>query len=338
MIKSDLATMVVDFGNNKSNPRNAKIIGITPHHMAGKMLADDCAKSHLYSDRQSSAQYYIGYDGGICAGVSEDRRAWTSSSRPNDHSHITIEVSNDGGEPNWHISDAAYKSLVNLCADICRRYDIDPHFTGEAGASITYHQMFAATDCPGPYLKNLIDSGKFEEDIKIAMGKEPKPQPVKTLYRVQTGAFRDVNGARDLEARLKDDEFDTYIVIVGELYKVQCGAFSSKKNAEKLAKELTDAGYETFITTNANDSAIKEGTDKVDPVEKLGYWIGEQYTVLVNRLNVRSGPSMKNAVIGVVRIEEKVTVLDAQKIGSEVWIKIGDNRWICAIGEYRYVG
>jgi len=338
MVKSDLATQVVDFGSNKSNPRNEKIIGVTPHHMAGKMTAEDCAKSHLYSDRQVSANYYIGYDGEICAGVSENRRSWTSDSRANDYSHICIEISNDGGDPDWHISDKAYKSLVNLCADICKRYDIEPHFTGNAGASITYHQMFSATACPGPYLKGIIDSGKFENDIKVAMGKDPKPQPVKTLYRVQTGAFKELDNAKNLEESLKNDGFDTYIVNVGELYKVQCGAFSSKKNAEKLEKELKDAGYDAFITTDANDSAIKSGIDKIDPVEKLGFWIGNTYTVLVNLLNVRSGASMNHEIVGTVKNGQKVTVIDAQMNGSEVWIKIDHDKWICGIGKYRYVG
>jgi hypothetical protein len=328
MVKSKLATKVVDFGVNKSNPRNTKIIGITPHHMAGVSLADDCARGHLYSNRQASANYYIGYDGTICAGVSEDRRAWTSSSRPNDHSHITIEVSNSKCGSDWPISDAAYKALVNLCADICKRYDITPHFSGGKDGTITYHQMFEKTDCPGPYLKRIIDSGKFEKDIIEAMGEEiTPPSPTKTLYRVQAGAFKNVNGARDLEARLKDDEFDAYVVKVGDLYKVQCGAFKTKSYAEKLVKELADAEYEAFITTNLA-MTVKPGEPKIDPVEKLGYWVDNEYRVVVKLLNVRSGAGLNYSILDRVRLGDSIKILDAKMVGSEVWVKI-DKGWVC---------
>lgn len=166
---STLVDTTVDFGTKKSNNRTQPIIRLTPHHMAGNMGAAECAKYHLNSSRQASANYYIGTDGTICGGVSEDRRAWTSSSEWNDQRAITIEVANNTFEPNWTISDKAYKSLVMLCADICRRYGINPHFDGTKNGTITYHKMFASTGCPGPYLQNIIDSGKFEQDIKAEM-------------------------------------------------------------------------------------------------------------------------------------------------------------------------
>ena len=94
MVKSSLATEVYDFGTKNSNPRNQKVCRITIHHMAGNIGAKECAKMH-YNGSSSSANYYIGTDGVICAGVSEDRRAWTSGNRPNDYSAITIEVANN---------------------------------------------------------------------------------------------------------------------------------------------------------------------------------------------------------------------------------------------------
>lgn len=172
---SDLCNNVFDFGNKNSNDRVEKVSKITPHHMAGNLTADFCARMH-YSGN-ASANYYIGSDGKITGGVSETRRAWTSSSPWNDQRAITFEVANDSGNPDWHISDKAYASLVKLCADICKRYGIDPHFTGDKNGSITMHKMFDSTACPGPTLENRIRSGQFERDIKSAMGTQPTPQP-----------------------------------------------------------------------------------------------------------------------------------------------------------------
>ena len=75
---------------NKCNAREGAIKKITPHHMAGNMGAAACAKYHRDSDRQASANYYIGTNGTIWGGVPEEFRAWTSSSWDNDNQAITI--------------------------------------------------------------------------------------------------------------------------------------------------------------------------------------------------------------------------------------------------------
>ena len=90
--------------------------------------------------------------------MEECNRAWTSSSRENDDQAVTIEVANEemGGE--WRVSDQAYESLLELCADICRRNDIpELRFTGDETGSLTLHSMFQSeTECPGPYLERRM--------------------------------------------------------------------------------------------------------------------------------------------------------------------------------------
>ena len=277
MQTSKLATLSVDFGNKKSNPRKYKVSKITPHHMAGIMAADDCARSHLYSNRESSANYYIGNDGLICSGPGEDRRCWTSASRENDHAAITIEISNSGKGPDWPISAAAYNSLVNLCADICQRYGITPHFNGDPSGSITIHKMFQKTDCPGPYLERIIRSGQLERDIRERMqAPAPEPDPGEPIiYRVQTGAFKEPRYALAIGAQMNDAGFDTYMVKVGGMIKVQAGAFKSKKYANELLQQLSEAGFEAFITTEAG-VPYKPGTGKRSAEEiAREVWMGK---------------------------------------------------------------
>lgn len=217
--------------------------------MAGQIGAEACARMHRDGTREASANYYIGPDGTICAGVSEDRRAWTSSSNWNDQRAITIEVSNNSGAPNWTISDASYKALIKLCADICKRYNIVPAYTGHTDATLTVHNMFSATACPGPYLMRLHQNGQIQNDIKKAMGNQPAPQPQPTgkLYRVQVGAFKKKGNADNLAKKLKAQGYDVIVKKVGDLYKVQCGAFSKKENADALYKKLVKDGYKPFI-------------------------------------------------------------------------------------------
>lgn len=207
MVKSDLATEVVDFGTRNSNPRNQKVCRITIHHMAGNLGAVECAKMHM-NTATSSANYYIGTDGTICAGVSEDRRAWTSGSRENDHSAITIEVANNSGAPNWTVSDKAYKACIALCADICQRYGIKPHYNGEKTGTLTIHRMFQNTDCCGAYLIGKHEDGSIERDIIEKMGGASGK-----LYKVQTGAFAVKENAERQRDKLIDLGFkDAFIV------------------------------------------------------------------------------------------------------------------------------
>jgi hypothetical protein len=209
MVKSDLATEVVDFGTRNSNPRNQKVCRITIHHMAGNLGAVECAKMHM-NTATSSANYYIGSDGTICAGVSEDRRAWTSGSRENDHSAITIEVANNSGAPNWTVSDKAYKACIALCADICQRYGINPHYNGEKTGTLTIHRMFQNTDCCGAYLIGKHEDGSIERDIIEKMGGASGK-----LYKVQTGAFAVKENAERQRDKLVDLGFkDAFIVEV----------------------------------------------------------------------------------------------------------------------------
>ena len=147
---------------NCNHPRNHKIDTITIHHMAGNLSVETCGKIFQNPKRQASSNYGIGTDGRIGLYVHEVDRAWTSGSPANDHRAITIEVANDGGaDTNWHVSDTALKSLINLLTDICIRNGIkklvwsdnkDNRVNHKNGCNMTVHRDFQATACPGPYL------------------------------------------------------------------------------------------------------------------------------------------------------------------------------------------
>lgn len=140
---------------NCNKPRNHKIDKITIHHMAGTMSVESCGKMFANPARQASSNYAIGYDGRVACYVEEANRAWTSGNAENDHRAVTIEVSNDGGAPDWHVSDKVLAKLIDLCVDICKRNGIERlNFTGDKNGNLTMHKWFQATNCPGPYLES----------------------------------------------------------------------------------------------------------------------------------------------------------------------------------------
>lgn len=146
--------------SNYTKGRNGyKICKITPHIMAGVLTGEQCARNIFGNpNRNASANYCIGNEGDIVCNVEEENRAWTSSNRTNDYQAITIEVSNSSTGGKWPISDVAWNSLVALCVDICKRYNFRLTYDGTPNGSLTRHNMFKNTSCPGPYLQ-----GRFQE-------------------------------------------------------------------------------------------------------------------------------------------------------------------------------
>ena len=68
-------------------------------------------------------------------------------------------------------------------------------------------------------------------------------------YRVQTGAFMRKAYAEDLLYQLLGQNYPAYILKDGNFYKVQVGAFRNLDNAVRMEEVLRRQGYSTFITT-----------------------------------------------------------------------------------------
>lgn len=173
--KSKLVSKEILSPNNST--RTGRIRRSTPHHTAGKLTAEAIAKLFVPTSRKASPSYCIGFDGDSVLSVPEDRRPWTSSSSINDNLAITFEISNSAGGPDWPISDESLNTWVDIQIDICEFYGYkgvkyvekpanivganavenwiktweDPNYL-----TITLHQWFAATACPGPYFMRKL--------------------------------------------------------------------------------------------------------------------------------------------------------------------------------------
>lgn len=197
----------------------------------------------------------------------EKDRSWCSSSAANDNRAITIEVASDATEP-YAVNDKAYAALLDLVTDICRRNGIkklvwstkkNERVNHLNGCNLTVHRDYANKSCPGNYLYERQGAIAAEVNKRLgASAAEPETPSsgTGTLYKVQTGAFKQKSNAQTLEKKLKAAGFDTYVVNTGGYYKVQVGAFSKKANAEAMLAKLKAAGYsDAFITTGSGGTA-----------------------------------------------------------------------------------
>lgn len=168
-MSSPLVNVVIPANeNNFSYGRNGySIQKITIHHMAGIMSAEDCGYLFQNPYRETSSNYGIGVNGEIGLYVAEENTSYCDSNWVSNCTSITIENSNDSVGGDWHVSDATLNSLIRLCADISKRNGLGLLVPGQ---NLTWHSMYAATTCPGDYLRSRMQY-IADEANKIILGK-----------------------------------------------------------------------------------------------------------------------------------------------------------------------
>lgn len=141
--------------SNYTKGRSGKQIQeITIHHMAGRLTAQRCGEIFQRVGRNGSTHYGVGYDGTIGLYVDEANTAWANSNWDANCRAVTIETANDSTGGDWPVNDITLNSLIRLVADIAKRNNLIPLVKGK---NLTWHQMYSATACPGPYLLSKMD-------------------------------------------------------------------------------------------------------------------------------------------------------------------------------------
>lgn len=200
---------------NKSNGRTHNITRITIHCFVGQVTVERGLEVFADQNRRASCNYVIGKDGKIGLCVNESDRSWCSSNADNDNRAVTIEVASDTVSP-YTVTEEAYASLLNLVEDIARRNGKDNLiWFGDKDKSTSYlpkdnelvltvHRWFANKACPGQY---LLD--KHHEIVRI-VNNRLRPSSGK-LYRVQVGAFSNLDNAKRLESEIRAKGYSTII-------------------------------------------------------------------------------------------------------------------------------
>lgn len=198
-----------NLSNKHSGPRTEKIDRITPHCVVGQWTAKKIADYFKTIDRDASCNYGIGKDGDVCLVVEEKYRSWCSSSGANDQRAITIECASDAKSP-YKMNDKVYNTLVDLCADICRRNGKKKllwfndknkslnYIPADDEMVITVHRWFSNKSCPGDWLYNRLSdlatkvtASLNEEEVKLYRVRKDWPNAAS-----QIGAYRILDNAK----------------------------------------------------------------------------------------------------------------------------------------------
>lgn len=146
-----------------------QIVGVTPHCFVGYASMESAGAWFGKSSTQASCNYYIDPSGNVALIVPESQGSWCSSSKSNDMSHITIECASGKTAP-YEFTDATYKKLVQLTADIYQRHGISQAtWTGDTSGNVTAHYFFKQKECPGQWFREKLNSGQFCNDVNAIL-------------------------------------------------------------------------------------------------------------------------------------------------------------------------
>jgi len=163
----------------------------------------EVAKKRPQDVRYVSSHYIIGLSGEIIACVPENEIAYCSNSA----NSYSISIENCHPDSSGRFNPATLRSLIELLADLCKRYGLNPK------TDIIRHYDVTGKACPLWYVSHADEWDVLRDQVADKLsGKVVEPLPEK-----------------------------------GTLYRVQVGAFAQRENAEAMQKKLQGAGYPSFV-------------------------------------------------------------------------------------------
>lgn len=270
---------------HKNSPRNHKIDTITIHCVVGQCAVEPLGE--LFQTKEASSNYGIGYDGKIGMYVEEKDRSWCSSDADNDNRAITIECASDTTEP-YAINNKVYKSLINLCVDICKRNGIselkwkaDKSLIGHPDKqNMTVHRWFnPAKSCPGTYIYSRL--GEIASEVNSRLGAKKDTisltKPIKTTKTIADVAAEVIRGnwgnGLERKTKLTAAGYD-YDKVQAEVDRILGKSTETTKHTKKttsdIAKEVIKGLWGNGMTRKEKLSAAGYNYDKVQAeVEKM---------------------------------------------------------------------
>ena len=252
---------------NHSGQRTHSIDRISPHCVVGQVTAESLGNLFAKSSYRASSNYGIDKDGRVGLYVEEKNRSCCTSSNANDQRAVTIECASDTKSP-YRMNDAVYKTLIKLCADICRRngkkkliwfgdkYKSLNYSPGSDEMVLTVHRWFANKSCPGDWLYSRLGdlAKKVTEELG---GEEDDKETDKGLQAKELAAFSNEEVIKKVGPLFTADQKKT-----GVLASVSLAQFilESGYGKSELAQEANNCfGMKKSLSGNTWAGSVWDG-------------------------------------------------------------------------------
>ena len=151
---------------SRSGEKQNKIENIVVHWVGNANSSAVANRNYFENLKDShkayaSSHYIVGLNGEIIRCIPEDEVAFHSGSYSMNRKSIGIEDCH----PDWEgkFNENTYNSLVELCADICKRYNLGID-------AIIRHYDVTGKECPRYYVRNESEWIKFKNDVANKIG------------------------------------------------------------------------------------------------------------------------------------------------------------------------
>lgn len=156
---------------SRPGEKQGKIENIVVHYVgnpntsatANRNYFNNLANTHI---TYASSQYIVGLNGEIIQCIPEDEVAFHAGSYSMNRKSIGIETCHPDNSGKFNA--ATYASLVELCADILKRY-------GLTTAALIRHYDVTGKDCPRYYVQNPSAWEQFKVDVANKLNGESVP-------------------------------------------------------------------------------------------------------------------------------------------------------------------
>jgi len=194
MVNSSLVTTDMPaYGGNYTQNRaknDGKIKMIILHHTGGVIDVNALGQIWQTVGRNGSSHYGV-CDNQVGQYVPENCISWTNTNWLANLNSVTIEMCNSTGAPNWEVSAQTLETTAQLVADISRRNGLGKLVVGQ---NLTYHSMYANTNCPGPYVLPRMQAIADRANEILAQGYQAPPISVPADTVLFTGKATGLSG------------------------------------------------------------------------------------------------------------------------------------------------
>jgi len=150
---------------NRPGTKRANTTAIACHYIGNPGTSAQANRNYFESLKngtgiKASCHYIIGLQGEILRLIPEDEISWCTNSA----NSYTISIEACHPDSTGKFNDATYKSYIELCADLCERWNLDPVHGG-----LIRHYDVTGKSCPKYFVDNPAAWTKFKNDVATAM-------------------------------------------------------------------------------------------------------------------------------------------------------------------------
>lgn len=169
---------------NRPGARRGSTTAVACHYIGNPGTSAQANRNYFESLRtthttKASAHYIIGLLGEIIQMIPEEEISWCTNSA----NAYTISIEACHPDSTGRFNAATYASYVALCADICRRWGLDPLHGG-----LIRHYDVTKKVCPKWFVDHPDAWEQFKQDVAVAMQKR------KSGWQDEDGGRRYYNG------------------------------------------------------------------------------------------------------------------------------------------------